>query len=437
MSHLIGRGRYRGETYPLSSRSTGSAQARRNWFLDGVGGNDGNSGATAGDPIQTIMGGIVPKWGTVAPYLPNGFDLTVLRGQPVGLEAASIAPYLGPLATLLIAGVPVNVGAPFTSAGGTTYLVRGNPGTLTTVAGASGSVARGLVLNNLSRGSTAFVDSSSGTALCATPFTTAATAAIDTGWASGQTFQAQQLPALNLVSLNVQGGGNNGTEGLQNVVSGIDFVDPSGTPGQNIFVSQSTANFALRYRDCRFDTFPTFVGLGGFAQYLVNCFAPYGGTAQGGNNVGVFNESAVELYGGIYAGSEFSWGLYNVGIYADALFEGTEAFEMWGRNGVYALALNAPLLVDNGSTLLVPAQPGVWTPGASASVNVTSGAEFQNAANDWVARMQVSDLLLDGVATGSSYAAGAFVDNIALSPTNLAAHQGLQNVRTGSRFAST
>ena len=38
------------------------------WYVDPVSGSDSNTGII-GNPVQTIMGGVVAKWGTTSPTL--------------------------------------------------------------------------------------------------------------------------------------------------------------------------------------------------------------------------------------------------------------------------------------------------------------------------------------------------------------------------------
>ncbi len=77
----------------------------------------------------------------------------------------------------------------------------------------------------------------------------------------------------------------------------------------------------------------------------------------------------------------------------------------------------------------------VW--GSGAVEVMGGGALTKGIANTWAQTLPVATLQLDGITTGTSYAAGVWTDGIALTAANLDLHNGLQNPRTGSRYGAT
>jgi hypothetical protein len=54
------------------------------WFIDPVNGNDSNDGKTAATAVKSYNGGVVARWGTTSPTLPQTTTLTWLTSQPNG-----------------------------------------------------------------------------------------------------------------------------------------------------------------------------------------------------------------------------------------------------------------------------------------------------------------------------------------------------------------
>ena len=166
------------------------------WYLDGSAGNDNNPG-TIGSPIKTIMGGIVPKWGTASPRLSQTTTIHVVNSQSIGLERAVITPIISGTATnFVIVGTPT-FGSTF-SAGTTTALSAGNPGNDWTIASMPGGTAAGQLVFNVTRSSYAIIDSMSGsTATICQPFSSSIVNTVTafpnpisiTTWTTGDTIQ--------------------------------------------------------------------------------------------------------------------------------------------------------------------------------------------------------------------------------------------------------
>ena len=117
-----------------------------------------------------------------------------------------------------------------------------------------------------------------------------------------------------------------------------------------------------------------------------------------------------------------------------------------GTNIVGACQNSGTLTVEGGLLSLTPIASSntLWGIG---TLNVSQGGALENVTGSGFAVILLqSAIQLDGASTGSSFNAAAvgnpFTAGIALTPGNIdtgggAGNPGLQNPRTGSRYAST
>jgi hypothetical protein len=70
-------------------------------------------------------------------------------------------------------------------------------------------------------------------------------------------------------------------------------------------------------------------------------------------------------------------------------------------------------------------------------MGVFGGGILRNATGaTWANALKMAALKLDGATTGTSYASGTFTDGRSLTSANLDTYNGLQDPRSGARFAT-
>lgn len=394
------------------------------WYLDGVNGNDANSGAF-GSPVKTIMGGIVAKWGTTSPIIAQTTTIHVLNGQASGLERAILTPILsGTSANFVIVGTPSNIGSTF-AAGTVTQLVEGNPGNDLQIANMPVGAAAGVLVFNSTRNSYAIIDSMNGsTATMQQPFSTAALTtvvafvSIPAGvvWSTGDTLQMSSLPTLNLEVLSPVGGdGNssftNGTCWTQM----IHIPDVSGTAGDTTFTVNPQGP-AQTFSLCNID--PSIVSNAVTSRFqLIWMSCTLSGEVM-------LNGGFQTLYGGAIGsfGINFSdQGFFGEGgIYRETICHGPlNVFS--GDLFVNSLHIIGTLSINAGAALSFGSHP-IWGAGS-----VQSGGVFLKVgAATWASSLLVSSIQINsnsfGYASAGQYTYGPF----ALTAANLDGYGGLQ-----------
>ena len=162
------------------------------WFVDPVNGHDSAAGDAA-HPVKTIMGGIVARWGTRAPVLPQTTTITVLGDETIDQEEVVLEPILVDGSNFVLLGTlsPV-VTFPL---GAVTPKSETSPGNDLGAAGfVDPSIRVGELVVNTTRGSSAVIDAlAAGTATLTQPMTNASLTTVtalpapaaDNGWAMG------------------------------------------------------------------------------------------------------------------------------------------------------------------------------------------------------------------------------------------------------------
>jgi len=439
---------------PGSAQSSGAGSGsfnpswlQSNWWIDWILGNDNNPG-TQSAPVKTYTGGIRPRWGTDQPILPQTTTLHVASPQPVGAEHAIPSPVLIDGSNFVIVGSlqPVTT---FT-AGAVTPQSIGSPGQLLTMSGLPSGATPGQLIQRVSDGSLAIIDSiSAGTAILTQPFTLAtyttitAEPSVANGnkvntWATGQAFEIVTAPTFNLVQALVYGGDSNSVASTPTEwVQFITIPDITGTPGTSSFLGKSFGP-GQTFSGCVFDAFPTLDGVDTvFGTFAIGCWSPGGAIIYdtfwygGACNTNLTFETGVVK--GVIDGSCILHGLVE--------FE--EIYSVTGEvylDSTARLIHGASVFMEVGTADPV-AHPGgvVWGPGSLDQEGPNSGYEIVNTSSGatFANTFLVSAITLNAQTTGTSYASGVFTDGVTINATNLAAHGGLQNPRTGCRYVQT
>jgi hypothetical protein len=411
-----------------------ATSAATTWYVDPVNGNDSNAGTSSSTPVQTIMGGIVPKWGTAAPVLGGTTTIELLNPQSVGQEAIVLSPIMINGSNFAIIGQPSAAGTAF-SPSSVTPKSRGTPGTLLQLQGMPSNAAPGMLLVNTTKGSSAFVDSIlSGTGVVTQPLantglqtvTASPNYAGDDTWSASDVYQLYSLPTLNLKVLQPQGGDSDPMRGspvcwLQNIY----IPDVSGAAGSST-IELALGASSLVVSCCRVDPYYVSSSSGAGVAVAANCWLNGGGT----------------LRGAVMMGGAINTALANDATFeclaradGDAIVHGncqiSEANTTFG-----VVYIDSTLLVTHGATLLVA--PGssvcqIWGPGGVNLIGPHAGVQ-NGSGGSWAKCLTVSGLKIEGATTGSAYQAGGWSDGITLTSANLDGYGGLQNPYTGSRY---
>lgn len=396
------------------------------WYVDPVAGVDTNPG-TFSSPVKTIMGGIVPRWGTQSPILPQTTNIHLVNPETLGQERILLSPQLtGTNTNFVIVGSPANIGSTF-AAGTVTPKAQGNPGNDLQIANLPVGAVAGVLVHNITKDGYAIIDSMSGTTgtLCQ-PFTTAfltTPSALDipnqgTTWATGDTLQLLTLPLLNLETMEAIGGDSNSA--ASNGVLWTQMVhipDISGTVGSSSFTTRGRGANVV-FSACVVDPFVESI---------------FGGTYFGSQlNGGALFTEDTEMTGGathIVLVTQGNWFINNDTIVHDtALIQA----DVWSCNGMH-LASGASLAVFNGAAINLGGTNAIWGAG---TIN-NSGTVQRNSGNSWASVLPVATLTLDLYATGSAVALnGITYGPFLITPANLDTYSGLRNPASNSCYTN-
>lgn len=414
------------------------------WYINPVTGNDGAAGTSPTTPVKTYTGGIVNKWGTRSPTLAQTTTIHLLAGETVEQESAIISPILVNGSNFILRGVPIAHGATFSPS----VVVAKNRATpqLLELEGLPAGTAAGMLIQNVTKASYAFVDSVvSNTGVITQPFdndglTTVITAEgsnpleVNT-WSSTDTYQLFDLPIFNLKQLQPSGGDSKDTT-LESPVTWIQWVripDVSGTPGYSRYTAAPNG-CSIVHSMCWFDS--VFVGIN-----LTNNI--------GSMNLGCWHNGSSDMQ---------AWWAIGGAIGLGSFFLNAAYFtNLSGPDG--DIIIHAPIIVkggysvcgfvyaDNNDSTIAGSQLRIepffystgqlWGPGG---MDVDGGGALLNETNgSWAACFTLTGVLsLEGVTSGSAYndpTAGLWTNGITISAANLDTHSGLQNPITGSKYA--
>lgn len=413
------------------------------------GGCSGSTCPSGIGPVVTVTEITTHRWGTASPTLPQTTTFHVLSSQTIGQEKVVLSPIMvrsGAASNFIVLGTPHAVGGTFAS-GTVTAKARGTPGQLLKIAAMPGGTLAGQLVFNTTRNSWATIDSiTTGTATMTQPLSNAVLTTVtaqpdfsgsevDT-WSVGDTLQLFTETLFNLVAAFPVSGDSNGsftapTFWMQNIY----IPDVSGTTGN------STTTFkgygcGTMLSNSRLDTFTLYDGTD----------TPYGGNAANVWLNGGADFNATSMIGGAANTAENEFNLFeNVAeVDGDAILHGpASSVSFKGGYSIVGFAyVDAVAAVTHGSVALLEGISisdtacQLWGPG---SVNLEGPNSAMQLAvglgNTWTGSLTVASLSIEGVGTGTSYAAGTWTDGITLTPGHLDSDNGLQNPRTGNRYS--
>ena len=407
-----------------------------NWYVDYVNGSDTKDGTSPANAVKTVMGGIVPKWGTISPRLAQTTTINVLSSQPVGAEAIVLAPVLVGPVNLIFQGTPTLLGTWLIPAA--SFLPKNRAANQQLqVGGFPATAAANMIVKNLTHPSEALIRSVDGATHIAqisqpqnVPVPGAGgtiyrpvVAEVDT-WAAGDQIELYAQPAFNITGLFAQGGASDVAVDAPAVwfdsllipdASGVDtnsFFEPEALSGYLIFT-----NCDLRpYMGCCLGLQNAFInshtsGVQGHFLYYLGGRDTFGIQLLTGSTID--NDACIELSMGV-SGSDLVVGYMFIA-------GGQTCFVHPG----------AALRLYNS----IDGTPGIlW--GTGTLECEADGTCWKTTVATWAASI-FCGLSLNGAAVGTSYAAGVWTDGVALTPANLDANNGaLQNPRSGARFTT-
>jgi hypothetical protein len=405
------------------------------------GGSDENLGTSPLSPLATWQE-VVRRYGSDCPQFNYGQSCSYFQmsGQPLSQDEVFFTPKLSGGGQALLIVYLVSAGADFVAGalgGGYGYAgaVPSAGGTMMTMATVPSYVTAKTLLENVTRGSYAVVDSvAGGTAKLAQPHTkssltqTALTVGptADNDWAPGDVIRAWTCQNCNLGRWAPQGGDE---VNFQACWGGVYFARIPDTNGAQLSTFSAIG-------DCNTTV---------FSCCVVDC-ALQGATREGRNNVhalsfqNCFVAGTISLYGAniFFFGGVSNQGLEDNGnacaVLNNAALHGASTFA-----GVRT-SLSSGVFSDGTLDIYSPsvyATSFVW---GSYALAVFPGAAYINSTGSTFAlkaALTSGAITWSGtLATGTSYAAGVWTDGVNLTPANLDAHGGLQNPPTGARICN-
>jgi hypothetical protein len=340
----------------------------------------------------------------------------------------------------------------------------GNPGVLLQVAGFTHGESAGMLVQNVSRGSWAFIDSVTGpgVATMTQPLATAGLTTItanpvatplaeDNGWAASNTLQVYTLPLLNLKTLDPQGGDATVSFTAPAVwVQYLHIPDVTGTPGFSEFAPTSDG-CGLVMSGMWVDPylFATTANAGASGTIFMNSFLNGGcqlegsyefanasvisGSVNTAKNTNLECEGHTILSGDVIVHGTTVPGSPNVSFIASPNY--VQAY--FDANVIAAARYGGGTLVLQDNFLLGPGtgHPVLWGP-ATLGTEPPLAAICNETGDTWVHALTVGSTTLDGASTGTSYAGGVWTDGVSVTTAHLDSDNGLQNPRTGSRYST-
>src|SRR5271154_2200591 len=343
-----------------------------NWYVDPINGRDTNTGTSPSNPVKTIMGGIVDRWGTTSPILAQNVTIHMLNPETLGQENIVLTPVVVQGSNFAIVCAFQTDGAAF-PAGAVTAKTRGAPGNALTVAGfPSGAI--GQRVQNLTKGSTATIDAiATGVATLTQPYANAGLTTVTAGpsfvqdntWAPGDELQLLVRQRLNLTVFEIQGGDANPGETAPTGWLGNAWIpDTGGSPGFSEFTPQAPAA-SIMMVGCQIDPFLVLNGGGSATE----CYLP------GGNE---FSNNATLL-----GGSSNAAGFVSAAFNGDGVADGDcilhPGVEITGPNNYFGAVqlLGLTNVYSSSSVKISPLNVGLgqlWGSGSVALTGVSGGA---------------------------------------------------------------
>lgn len=432
----------------------GTAPYNPNWYnathiwIDPTGGlgSDTNSGTSAGEPLLT-MAEVVRRYGSASPRLStSGLIVTQLSTQTPGVDRFVFSPDIegGNVNPFLWDGLTnaTPVGGTFSATAITPKTQSATPTFLTLTIGVS--PATGSLIKNVTKGSFATVVSTSSGCQVTQPlllhnFPGDDEVTEDNTWATTDVLQNLTPLVLNWDNIEISTQASALIQGV--TLQNAGFIRPKGP-----CIFWQCSGGALNYdgtsahrRELESTPLPAGEGLG------LKLFGFY--SADFG---GYFTHC--NLSGGYFVGdASVQWEFESCALDCDVFIEADTieqgGYTITGITYVGSACLHQQTARMVGGTVTIAAMADAAILYGSATLNVTGGCVLQNASGGTFANcLKMATLNLDGVATGSSFNASAsgnpFTAGVSLTSADMdtgggAGNPGLQNPRTGSRYAST
>lgn len=405
------------------------------WYVSWSTGNDANDGTTPATAVKTVMGGIVIPWGTSSPTLPQNTTIHMLDSQPLGAENIDLSPTMGGTFYFAIVGTLIAIGTPTVFGTGSVTSKNRSTGQALAVSGLSTSYTPGRLVKNQTHPSSAWVRKNvSGTVTFSQPLTTVgpgdpvftAGSEVDT-WADSDTVQLYDVPTINLTSCVILGGAvNSGLTASALWIQDLHVLDASGGNDTSCFAPSCDQTYTA-LSEVWVDPYLLLGGNPSFCNAF-NCYMNGGGEMQ----------LTAVVNGGVFTSNNTGF-LFDLGCSLDQDVAVDGFVEAGDRTslGLVEISSTGEVFVA-GSAYLAPLTSSsiVWGAGA---LNPGNGGHLHLVSGTFAAVLLGPLVLrLDNTATtGTSYASGVWTDGITLTPANLDTNAGLQNPRTGSKFALT
>lgn len=401
------------------------------WVVDPVAGDDANPGTLA-EPVKTVEGGIVAKWGTSSPLLDQ---TTTIRFVADSTEVYFLDPVmLGPFNFV----IETSMALVATFAAGAVVAKNRATGAQFSVAGFPGSALAEMIVVNVTRGGTrARIRSNiAGVALLTQPLADYAPGnalfwgapadvpAEDDGWIAGNTLQVWRPLDVGFPILNVSCGVSDAAITASGLwLKGARVIDPSGVPESSLFQ-------------------PTVAG--GYVAIADSTIAPYM-IGEGTLQTNIVNTTTTGIEGNhleMLGGHDIGGVVCFHGCRLDGDFIPELSASVTGSDivmGFLHVPAGATFFVLPSSaarimTTFYGTAPIVW--GAGTLRPEANAVVWNASGNTWAATV-FTGLSLNGDATGTSYAAGVWTDGVGLTAALLDANNGaLQNPRSRALFTT-
>lgn len=427
------------------------------WYVDPNAGSDSSSTCSSGSPCKTVMGGVVAKWATISPILPQSTTIYVTGPETLGQEAIVLAPVMTGGSNFAIAVTAAAVGGTFAPTTVTAKVQANSGGTDLLIAPASppAGLAAGYLLVNTTGNSSAMVDYvSGGTYRLTQPLANAglvpslAQSFSEDGWAGTDTIQAYKPGLLNLKGFYPSSGDGTGSSPIASI-TGAWIPDSGGTSGDST-LSIATKGIVFQAFNDWIDPQVAFDGWLSLADSsvnnrneFVNCYLNGGGSFRYASLIGgssgestsytrldnAIVDGDVILHGQVGVGTPYSTvGLAHIAA-AGAPGAGTFFVGYGGQLQIYASYFpGPPILWGTGSSFFDIEGEG--------TVQLVATIE---STESWATSLQLNPstpAIVQSRSEGTAFVSGQAVSGIAWTAANLDKYGSLFSQVTGAKFTS-
>jgi len=410
-------------------------------------GNDTNDGLSSGTAVQTIMGGIVSRWGTSSPILKFTTTIHLLASETFQQEEVILSPILTEGANFVIRGE----GNPAIKTDTIDAVVSvldpnaGPPGTnlIFTISTTSAGLSVGNIVFNTTTSSYAIIDAILGDNITVTqPLTQAGLTTVsaapslvqNNAWAIGDNLVFYDGFYLNLKILHPQGG--DFTSGFDSPVCWLEnlYIPSDGAIGYSSF-TPTPVGCSFVASNCQFDAFVVLQAeLIYYAGQFQNCWL------NGGFNLGTY---AAIMGGAANAANVNYCGFFGGIADLNAILHGfTPVSSPGARFGQVQVLNDVQVLAGAVLQIFQPntALPILWGTAylRVAQANSSVANATLGGTRPWTTCLRLTNLYMNGITTGYAFDAGTGTytpPGVGISSANLDFYQGLYNPRTGCSFS--